>query len=316
MVMEALTQYDRRSPWDALGTKITETDVDAILSQAGLDFEVQSVVPMVPHPNGFGPLTPADEFRAIQRTDTGKVFGMTKKGYQPVQNREAFALLEDLVGSGQIEVESAGTLKGGARVWIQAKVDAPVSIPGDDVEAYLTISTSHDGSAGLQAVFGFLRLSCTNQLPSLARNAVAVWRHRHSRHVLAKGAEARAILGLAPAVIDGFEDEVRRLIETEVTARQFQAIVTTILPITDHQTPRQRGNVESQREALHEMHASEIDGGAFKGTGWGAVNAVNSWAQWAKPVKSTGDRATRQAIRTLDGTFGAMTARVAEMVLS
>lgn len=309
MVMEALTQYDRRSPFEALGTKITETDVDAILAQAGLDFEVGTFVPVVNGHEAVGHV-------GIQRLDTGKTFGFGKKGYTIVQNRQAFAFVEDLLGSGQVQIESAGTFKGGARVWIQAKVAQPIAVPGDEVDAYLTISTSHDGSGSLQAVYGFLRLACTNQFPALVREAASVWRHRHSTHVLAKADQAKAILGLAPKVIDGFETEVRRLIETEVTDRQFRSIVQSVLPITDFQTPRQRRNVEEQREAVRAMYASEIDGGAFRGTGWGAVNAVNSWAQWAKPVKSTGDRANRQAVRTLDGTFGALTTRVAEMVLS
>lgn len=117
-------------------------------------------------------------------------------------------------------------------------------------------------------------------------------------------------------MIDGFEEEVRRLIETQVTDRRFRSIVQEILPISDHQTPRQRGNVEEQREAVRAAYVSEIDGGAFHGTGWGVVNAVNSWGQWTKPVKEEGGRAHRQAIRTLDGTFGNLTTRVARMVLA
>ncbi len=310
MVMAATTQYDRMSPWSVLGHQIQATDVEGIIKEAGLDFEVSTAVPVV---NG----TPAQDFSAIYRTDTQKVFGIAKKGYQVVQNREAFALLEDLLATDQIEVESAGTLKGGAQVWIQAKVLKPVTIPGDEVEAYLTISTSHDGSAGLRAVYGFLRIACTNQLPSLGRGAKAVWSHRHSRHVLAKSEQARQILGLAPKVIDTFEDEVRRLIEVEVPDRRFQQIITQVLPISDEQTPRQRGNVQEQRDAVRAMALSDRDGGgAFAGTGWGVVNAFNSWNQWAKPVKNETDRAVRQAVRTLDGTYGAMTSRVAEMVLA
>lgn len=232
-------------------------------------------------------------------------------------DRQAFALLEDLLATDQIEVESAGTLKGGAQVWVQAKVLKAVEIPGDAVDAYLTISTSHDGSAGLRAVYGFLRLSCTNQLPSLGRGAKAVWSHRHSRHVLGKADQARQVLGLAPKVIDTFEDEVRRLIEVEVSERRFQQIITQVLPISDEQTPRQRGNVQEQRDAVKAMAVSERDGGgAFAGTGWGVVNAFNSWNQWAKPVKNETERATRQAVRTLDGTYGSLTSRVAEMVLA
>jgi len=309
MVMEALTQYERTSPFEMLGTKITETEVDAILAQAGLDFEVGTFAPVV---NGY-----VDEKSVgIQRLDTGETFGYGKKSYTVVQPRQAFGFLEDLIGTGLVDVVSAGTFKGGARMWIQAKVGQPITIPGDEVEAYITLSTGFDGQTSLQGVYGFLRLACTNQFPSLAREAKAIWRHRHSRHVLAKAEQAKEILGLAPKVIEGFEAEVRRLIETEVTDQAFRRIVQHVLPITDYQTPRQRRNVEEQRDAVRAMYGSEIDGGRFHGTGWGAVNAVNSWAQWAKPIKASDDRAMRQAIRTLDGTFGNLTTQVANMVLA
>lgn len=312
MVAEVDVQhYDRKSPWHTAGTVLDDgpQTVDEILVAAGLDWEVETVVPVVE-----GVARP--EFRAIRRTDVDEVFGFAKKGYQTVQNREAFTLVEGLLETEAVVVESAGPVKGGRRVWVQAAVNRYIDIDGDGHEAFLTVSTSHDGSSGVRASLGFLRLDCMNQMPALTRGAISTWSHRHSTNVMAKTDDARRILFQAVEEIDHFEEEVRRLMETEVTARRFDAIVAQLLPISDNQTPRQRGNVEEKREGIRAMYASERDGGRYVGTGWGVVNAFNSYDQWMKPVKDEANRAERIIVRSLDGTFGAMTRRVSELVLS
>ena len=311
MVAEVDTaHYDRKNPWTTIGTALNgPTTVDEILTAADLDWEVETVVPVVE-----GVARP--EFRAIRRTDIDQVFGFAKKGYQTVQNREAFGLVQGLLETEAVVVESAGPAKGGRRVWVQACVNRHIEIDGDGMNAYLTVSTSHDGSSGVRANLGFLRLDCMNQMPALQAGAVSTWSHRHSTNVMAKTDEARRILFQAVEEIDHFEEEVRRLIDTDVTRRRFDQIVSTILPMSDNQTPRQRGNVEEKREGVRRMYESDRDGGRYAGTGWGVVNAFNSYDQWAKPVKDETNRAERIIVRSLDGTFGAMTRRVSELVLS
>jgi len=304
------SHYDRKNPWTTIGTALDgPTSVDEILTAAGLDWEVETVVPIVE-----GKARP--EFRAIRRTDIDEVFGFAKKGYQTVQNREAFTLVEGLLETEAVVVESAGPAKGGRRVWVQAAVNRHIEIDGDGLNAFLTVSTSHDGSSGVRASLGFLRLDCMNQMPALQAKAVSTWSHRHSTNVMAKTDDARRILFQAVEEIDHFEEEVRRLMDIDVTARRFDAIVAQLLPISDMQTPRQRGNVEEKREGVRAMYESDRDGGRYAGTGWGVVNAFNSYDQWMKPVKDESNRAERIIVRSLDGTFGSMTRRVAELVRS
>lgn len=306
MVMSALTQFDaeRKTPWTALGTPVETNDVDQIMKIAGLDWEVQTVIPEV---NG----SPVSDFRAIERTDTGQVFGFQRKGYTPLQNRHLFEIVESF-GS-DIDVRSAGTFKGGARVWVQAQLHRRIEIAGDTLDPYLTISTSHDGSGAPKVGLGAGRLSCTNQIPMFRRTAQ--WSHRHSTNVVRAALNAHVILGQAETILDSFEEEVRRMIEHEVTNARFEEIVKTILPASDDMTVRQLGNVEAQRDGIRLAYATDRDGGAFAGSAWGVVNAVNSWAQWVRPVKSTSDRAERQGIQILDGSFGRLTERVAHLAL-
>lgn len=307
MVMKAdANHYDRTSPWEALGADVRDaSSIAQVIKRAGMDFEVGTIVPVV---NGI----PQEDFRAIHRLDTDSTFGFAKKGYTPVQYRDAFSFLDGLEG---FTLESAGTVKGGSRAFIQARLDRDIEIEGDRLASYFTICTSHDGSMGLKFVLGTLRLDCTNQFPILGASGTS-WSHRHSTNVMANAKVAVAHLTQANEAIDTFEEEVRRLMETEITDRKFQAIMARVLPINDDQTPRQRGNVEEAREGVRAMYASAQDGGSFAGSGWGVVNAFNSWNQWVKPVKSTSDRAERQVVKTMDGTFGDLTRRVADLVLA
>ena len=306
MVMSAdANHYDRTSPWEAIGTDVRDAkDIEAVIRSAGMDFEVGTVVPVV---NG----TRQEDFRAIHRLDTDTTFGFAKKGYTPVQYRDAFSFLDGL----DFTLETAGTYKGGARAFIQARLDRSIEIAGDLMAPFFYIGTSHDGSMGLKFVLGVQRLACTNQLPMFSSTGSA-WSHRHSTNVMANAKAAVTHLTQAEEALDDFEEEVRRLIETEVTERRFQSIITRVLPMNDDQTPRQRANVEEARQGVRQAYASDIDGGGFAGTGWGVVNAFNSWGQWIKPVRSTSDRAERQVVRTMDGTFGDLTRKVADLVLA
>jgi phage/plasmid-like protein (TIGR03299 family) len=309
MVMKAdANHYDRETPWQTLGVDVTEAHGIADVARlAGMDFQVGTSIPVV---NG----TPQESFRAVHRLDNNQTFGFAKKGYTPLQYLDAFSFLD---GLGGFTLESAGTIKGGARAFIQAKLDRTIVVEGDTIQPYFYIGTSHDGSMGVKMILGALRIRCTNQFPMLGRTAISTWSHRHSTNVLENAQVAAKALVQVDDELDAFEEEVRRLMETEVSDRRFKAIVANVFPMSDSQTLRQRENVQVQRDEVQEAYVLSMrDGGDFIGSGWGVVNAFNSWGQWSAPIRSTSNLAERQAVKTLDGTFGAMTRKVAELVLA
>ena len=71
-------------------------------------------------------------YYATVRQDTDDEFGVVGERYRTVQNHEAFAFVDQLLGSA-IHFETAGSLHGGRRVWVLATLPEHVEVGGDAV---------------------------------------------------------------------------------------------------------------------------------------------------------------------------------------
>jgi phage/plasmid-like protein (TIGR03299 family) len=103
--------------------------------------------------------------KATYRTDTGEVFGVVGPRWEPYQNDEAAKVIEPLVERGILKLHTAGTLRNGARMWIQCETGEDVEIvPGDDIRRFFTFSMGHDGLLGINIGFTAVRIVCANTL--------------------------------------------------------------------------------------------------------------------------------------------------------
>jgi hypothetical protein len=86
---------------------------------------------------------------ATVRSDTGTVLGVVGDGYEPLQNRAAFAFCDAITDSGQAHWVGAGATHGGARVHALMRLDREIRIggaEGEDVLPLLCFRNGHDGS--------------------------------------------------------------------------------------------------------------------------------------------------------------------------
>jgi Domain of unknown function (DUF932)/Fibronectin type III-like domain len=90
----------------------------------------------------------ANRFRAITRPSArtpGRCWGSSGERSRIVQNEQAFAFVDQLLGS-SLHFGTAGSLAGGRRVWVLATLPEPVQVGGDAVRPYVLLMNSHDGS--------------------------------------------------------------------------------------------------------------------------------------------------------------------------
>lgn len=337
----------RKSPWHELGSVIPEalrsTDIASILETAGMDWTVSKRPVRVASTSTLiaeGDQEPStlwsdfdlatDEFFAMVRDDTDKVLGLVKKAYQPFQNAEALSLLNDILLSGDVTIETAGVLWGGKRVWVLANIPRDMTIQGDVHVPYLCVSTTHDGSGSIRADLTLLRVECQNSLRWAIRNPHLLaaleeqgienpspsWTHRHSRNVVTKAADARRLLGFAQDFVTAYEAEVEELMAKVLTDREFDKLVSDIFPTEVGATERQAANVEAKRDKVRALYESPLDGGNFKGTGWGAFQAFSSYDLWGTDLREgEKSRPTRQIARLLDGTIEKRSTSVRDRIL-
>ena len=138
---------------------------------------------------------PLDALCSIQREVFFFFLGVVSDRYRIVQNEEAFQFTDDLLGEG-VTYETAGSLQGGKKVWMLARLPRKYLIAGDQVVPYLVIFNSHDGSSGVKVAMTPIRVVCQNTLNLALNTAKRSWTARHTENVLLRVQDARETLQL------------------------------------------------------------------------------------------------------------------------
>ena len=146
--------YAGEVPWHGLGQQVpADLSPQQMMESAGLDWTVekQTLVTLE------GAEVP--EKKALVRSSDNKVLDIVGKNWNPVQNIEAFEFFDDFVRSGDMQMHTAGSLKGGQIVWGLAKVNDSFELfGGDQVDSYLLFSNPHRFGQSIDVRFTPIRV--------------------------------------------------------------------------------------------------------------------------------------------------------------
>lgn len=300
MAHEVETMFTAREiPWHRLGTVVPEAvRSDEAIVLAGLDWEVTLDPVFDAAGNEIG------GYRATTRDKDSEVLGIVGERYHVIQNADMFEFVDSLVEYGA-RYESAGSLRGGKVIFATMVVEDPLVIAGDVHIPYLVIAGSHDASMANRAMLTPIKVVCANTLNLAIRSASRSFTIRHTRSAMSRIEEARRALDVSWRYYDGFEEEVRTLVDQKVTDKEFDALIEAVWPEVEEELKGTR--VQRKREGVKAMYLHDDSVGDFRGTGWGALNAFNTWEQWEAPIrrtKNTSDnvgyaRSERQALNVL-----------------
>ena len=277
------------TPWHMEGVVLDKPpeSIEEALSLAGLDFEVRldPVIVRIPQPSDH--YEQADDYRAVVRTDVGKLLGIVGRRYTPLQNRDAFRILEPLLEKGVAHIETAGALREGRDVWLLVRFDIedPVvqEVFAEEVVPFGLISNNHAGERGVVVQETPVRVVCSNTLGRALRGTGRRIGVRHTLNVEAK-------------VVDAATELWGGLIERyRVIAEQFQLLKATYLdealfrelvldtaaPIRDElkrtglskSQEDARERVEAKRDRIKELW-TEGEGHKGDSSAWEAYNAI------------------------------------------
>src|SRR4051812_32499961 len=106
--------YNGTRPWHGLGVSLEHpaTSAEAIRT-AGLDWRVELC-------QAWAAGQPILGAYGVVRMDRREPIAVVGERYVPVQNVEAFAFFDHLIGEGHAAYETAGALDGGRRIWLLA----------------------------------------------------------------------------------------------------------------------------------------------------------------------------------------------------
>lgn len=275
--------YYKEPAWHGLGTILENppTSWDALI-QSGLNWEVFPRKVFLD--NGIE----VPNVIANVRDKDNSVLGTVTKQYKIVQNREAFAFLDELLKSDSpVTFESAGSLANGKRVWVLAHL--PTSkILGDDITPYLVFANSFDGSQALTVAMTPTRVVCQNTLNLALRTAKRSWSIRHMGNIEHKQQDAAETLQLSYQYIEKLEEQAEKLQQLRITNHQAETILETVFPLAeDNTSERVRRNVLELRKSVQDIYNTTDDLKKFKNTGWGFYNAFADFVSHSRPQRLT-----------------------------
>jgi len=129
-------------------------------------------------------------FKANTRDTDNQVLGVVTNRYKIVQNHEAFAFTDDLLGKG-VRYETTGSLQNGRKVWLLAKLPENYIISGYRISPYLVFSNSHDGNGSIKVAMTPIRIVCQDTLNLALNNAKRIWTTIHTGDIISKLDEAK-----------------------------------------------------------------------------------------------------------------------------
>jgi len=307
----------KEKAWHGLGQILNNpaTSEEAI-REAGLDFEVEKEPVWVPVKNVdyetakqsddvfmqrntqgtvYNQMRVVEDRFATFRTDSGHPFGIVGSRYEIVQNRDAFAFFDAIVGEGEAIYETAGALGDGETIFITAKLPSYIRVGvNDDIDKYLLLTSTHDGSGSIQAMFTPIRVVCNNTLNAALRSSASRVTIRHTKSVHDNLKKAHTILGITNALSEELAGIYNNMAKVRITDKQLTDYIETVVlgdtlermikKDEDFELSTRSANiVNNMVKYAHEHPTQQFE--TTKGTAWGAYQAVTGYYQNVKSYK-------------------------------
>ncbi len=303
----------REKPWHYEETKdVTKLIQEAPTSEealrlAGLDWDVlQTPVYME---NGIE----IPNYKANVRSTDNACLGIVTDRYKIVQNTEAFAFTDAIVGEtedGVVKYETAGSLCGGKKIWLLAKMPTR-KVLDDEIDPYMFFSNSHDGSGAIKVGMTPIRIVCNNTLNMALNSAKRQWSTKHVGDMQSKLEEAKFCLQMADKYMKRLDEEADRLANAKLYKEQIDEILDELFPIDDNDTDRKKRNVQAEKDNFFVAYFMP-DIAKFRDTAWGAVNAMSDVVTHQTPKRNTASFNENRWGKIMDG--HAMFDRFVELV--
>lgn len=284
----------REKPWHGLGTIVAEAPSSSeALRLAGLDWEVEQQAI-------FTKSGVVEGFKANVRSTDKKVLGVVSDRYKIIQNKDAFAFTDKLLGAG-VRYETAGSLQAGKKIWLLATLPKEYIIAGERISPYLVFSNTHDGSGAVRVAITPIRVVCNNTLNLALNTATRSFSMVHTGDIRGKVSEAKQTLFMADQYMENLGREFERLRKVKVTDQQVKEYIELLLPIENGASLT---TVKNTRKLREDMRARYYDAPDLKDVGNNAyrfINAVSDFATHSNPLRRTANYQENLFMRTYEG---------------
>ena len=266
--------YTGATPWHGLGEKLEDAPtISEAITTSGLDWEV-----------GVKDLVTKDGMqdvpaKATYRKTDGAILGVVGPRYVPLQNKDAFEWFQPFVDAGECSLHTGGSLSGGQKVWALAQLNRDPSeiVKGDEVQKFILLSNSHDGTTAIRVGYTPISVVCINTLAfAHEHKQSSLLRIRHTRSAQGKLDNVRDIMDNINAQFEATAEQFRFLASRDFNQADVRKYVKTLLNVdktADEDLKTRTKNVLD--DVLNTIHGPKQSMDGVRGTWWAAYNGFN-----------------------------------------
>jgi hypothetical protein len=267
---KAQMAYAGDVPWHGLGVKVpADLTPTQMLEAAGLNWSVEKVPA---YANIAGIQTPVGQ-SALVRSKDNAILDVVSDDWNPVQNEEAFDFFNEFVAAGDMEMHTAGSLKGGTIIWGLAKVRESFELfKGDQIDSYLLFSNFHRYGFSSDVRFTPIRVVCNNTL-TLSLSSKVDQMAKISHRKVFDPSNVKEMLGIATNKLAKYKEMASFLGSKKASEENIVEYFCRIFPVSGSGENKKK---EISKNALTAFEILETQPGAdyAAGTWWQPFNAV------------------------------------------
>ncbi|MBX4135966.1 DUF932 domain-containing protein [Pseudomonas sp. S5F11] len=284
--------YVGATPWHGLGSRLSpKQPIEIWQREAGMDWMIQDS-PVHFKSDSIGALGSIHTFpeqKVLYRSDTKAPLSVVSQRYQVVQPREVLEFYRDLTEVSGYELETAGVLKGGRKFWALARTGQGTTLKGNDqVNGYLLLATSCDGTLATTATPTTVRVVCNNTLTIALDGSTKAIKVPHSTRFDPQAVKKQ--LGIAVSQWENFMHRMRMLSERKVQWHEAMGFFMNVLCDANLNTPLPAvlPNERALRkvQGLYEGQGRGSTLESAQGTVWGLLNAVTEYVDHERRARS------------------------------
>ena len=272
--------YTGATPWHGLGEKLESAPtISEAIEASGLDWEV-----------GTKDLVTKDfqevPAKATYRKSDNAILGVVGPRYVPLQNREAFDWFQPFIDNGECSLHTGGSLSDGQKVWVLAQLNRDPSeiVPGDEVQKFILLSNSHDGTTSIRVGYTPIRVVCVNTLAAAHQKGVSqMLRIRHTASSKVNLDNVRDIMDNINMQFEATAEQFRFLASKNFNQHDVRKYVKVLLGCDkthdDDLKTRTRNTI---RKVMTTIEGPKQDMPGVRGTWLAAYNGFNEYLNYEK----------------------------------
>lgn len=288
--------YVGAEPWHGLGNKLApKQPLEVWAKAAGMDWSIQEAeVRFVAGNAGstLGAIHAFPEQKVLYRSDTKAPLSVVSARYQVVQPAEILDFYKDLTEFSGFELETAGVLKEGRKIFALAKTGQSVSLKGrDTVNGYLLLATACDGTLATTAQFTSVRVVCNNTLAIALGDSTGAVKVPHRSQFDAQAVKRQ--LGIAISSWDGFMVRMKALADRRVNDAAAEAFFHRVLTYPASSGVPAPATNDSAIRAVQSLYAGRGKGATLasaSSTAWGLLNSITEYVDHHRRARSDDNR--------------------------